>query len=421
MKSEGVTRLFYYLFFPIIQESIDKGSLICRLTSSMETVILGAMPSSKRQVTRREFLRLAGLGLGALALRPLASRLTPDLIRQASFLPDFPKADLLGRNCTTDTSLEWGGIIPIMTTPDVGGSKVRDAQPDEVFPWLKEVTAASIDVNLPNQRWVETPEGYIHSLFLQPCRNLPNTPLATMPVGQTGFWGEVTVPYVDLIMENPAPVSGWMRDHIAYYRQARLYFSQVMWIDGIRNSETGKIQYHVNERYGNPGDLFWAEGAAFRPLTEEDVSPIHPEVDPATKKIVVNTNYQTLTCEESNKEVYFCRVSTGVQEGSTPPGDHAIWRKLISVRMAANALGSSYDLPGISWTTLFVGDGVAIHGATSHNDFGTERSHGCVNCKPEDAKWIFRWSQPEVGLETGEITWHDWTTGSTHVVVEDTL
>jgi lipoprotein-anchoring transpeptidase ErfK/SrfK len=391
------------------------------LTSFGETVILGGMVSPNRRVTRREFLKLAGLGLGALAFSPVTSRLDPNSSKQAIFLPEFPKADLLGRNCTTDTSLEWGGIVPIMTTPDVGGTKVRDTKPDEVFPWLKEVTAVNIDVNLPNQRWVETPEGYIHSLYLQPCRNLPNTPISAMPAGQTGFWGEVTVPYVDLTVDKQAQGIGWLQDHLTFNRTPRLYYSQVMWIDGTRNSDSGTIQYHVDERYGNPGDQFWADGVAFRILTVEDVAPINPDVDPGTKKIIVNTSYETLTCKESDKEVYFCRVSTGVQPGSTPIGDHPIWRKLISVRMAASALGSSYDLPGISWTTLFVGTGVAIHGATSHNNFGAVQSHGCVNCKPEDAKWIFRWSQPEVGLETGEITWSDWTAGSTHVVVENTL
>ncbi len=379
------------------------------------------MASSRRYVSRREFLKLAGLGLGALALRPLTSGLALIPANRTIYLPDFPKADLLGRNCTTDTSLEWGGIIPIKATPDVGGTKVRDAQPDEVFAWLKEVSAANIDVNLPNQRWVETPEGYIHSLYLQPCRNLPNTPISTMPVGQSGFWGEVTVPYVDLITDKQAQGIGWLQDHINFNRTPRLYYSQVMWIDNIRNSDGGTIQYHVNERYGNPGDQFWADGSAFRILTVEDVAPIDPEVDPATKSIVVNTSYQTLTCKEGDKEVYFCRVSTGISEGSTPLGEHPIWRKLISVRMAASALGSSYDLPGISWTTLFDGSGVAIHGATSHNNFGSVQSHGCVNCRPEDAKWIFRWSLPEVGLETGEKTWNDWTTGSTHVFVENTL
>jgi lipoprotein-anchoring transpeptidase ErfK/SrfK len=155
-------------------------------------------------------------------------------------------------------------------------------------------------------------------------------------------------------------------------------------------------------------------------LTEEDISPINPDVDPITKKIVINLNYQTLSCREEDREVYFCRVSTGAEEGSTPMGEHPIWRKMVSTRMAANTV-SSYELPAIPWTTLFVGSGVAIHGATSHNDFGMPRSHGCVNCRPEDAKWVFRWTAPQVELETGDITWNDWRTGSTHIYVEDII
>ena len=378
------------------------------------------MTPSNRPVSRRDFLKLAGLGLGALALRPLTARLNIPESARGFALPVFPISDLLGRNCTADTNLS-GGKIELKARPDVNSDNVRDVYGDEVFPWLKEVSAETIDYNNPNQRWVETPEGYIWSPCLQPCRNLPNTPLTALPGGKAGFWAEVTVPYVDLILDNPAPVSGWMRDHVAYNLQPRLYYSQVMWMDQVRTSDDGMIQYHVNERYGNPGDLFWADGAAFRPLTEDDISPIHPEVDPATKKIVVNVNYQTLSCREGEREVYFCRVSTGISPGSTPPGEHAIWRKLISVRMSANNTGASYDLPGISWTSLFSGDGVAIHAATSHNDFGAVRSHGCVNCKPEDAKWVFRWCQPAVLLESGDLKWDDWKTGSTHVFVEDTL
>lgn len=389
------------------------------MTSFPFTVILGGMTSSNQKVSRRDFLKLAGIGMGALSVQNITRKAESRLFKNPINYLEFPQADRLGRNCTADTNLS-GGKIEIKTHPDVNSGKVRDVFRDEVFPWLKEVSTDNIDYNLPNQRWVETPEGYIHSLNLQPCRNLPNEPLISLPEGK-GFWAEVTVPYVDLIMDNAAPVSGWMHDHVSYQLQPRLYFSQVMWIDQIRTGNSGRIIYHVNERYGNPGDLFWAEGSAFRPLTRDEVSPINPEVDPATKKVVINLTYQTLTCKEGDREVYFCRVSTGMQEGSTPVGEFAIWRKLLSVRMAANTVASSYDLPGISWTTLFVGDGVAIHGATSHNDFGTVRSHGCVNCKPEDAKWVFRWTQPEVGLETGEKTWSDWKSGSTHIIVENSF
>ena len=383
--------------------------------------MLGAMTFQKHNFSRREFLKLAGISMGALALSPLNNRGTIPVTAPALTLADFPKADLLGRNCTTDTSLEWGGTIPIMMQPDVSSKKVRDAHADEVFAWKREVSADNINLNNPNQRWVETPEGYIWSPYLQPCKNLPNTPLTVLPSGANGFWAEVSVPYVDLILDNPAPVSGWMRDHVAYNRPARLYYSQVMWMDQVRTSDSGTIQYHVNERYGNPGDLFWADGAAFRPLTQEDVSPINPDVDPATKKVVVNLNYQSLSCMEGDKEVYFCRVSTGMQGDSTPLGEHSVFWKLISVRMTATATGASYDLPGMSWTTFFAQNGVAIHAATSHNDFGAVRSHGCVNCRPEDAKWVFRWSQPSVPLEPGQVTWQNWQTGSTHVFVVDSF
>ncbi len=377
------------------------------------------MSSSKPSLSRRDFLKIAGLGMGALALRPRGPLYNPGAAVQP--VDDFPQGDLLGRNCTADTSLQWGGTVPILSRPDVTSEKVRDAHRDEVFTWLRECAGETIDYNISNQRWVETPEGYIRSNQLQPCRNQPNTPLTSMPAGQSGFWAEVTVPYVDLALDNPAPVSGWMRDMVAYDLTPRLYYAQVMWIDDVRTRDN-LVEYHVNERYGNPGDLFWADGTAFRPLTEEDVSPIHPDVDPTTKKIVVNLNYQSLSCLEEDREVYFCRVSTGIQEGSTALGEHPIARKLISVRMAANTAGSSYDLPGISWTSIFdYSKGLAIHAATSHNDFGTVRSHGCVNCRPEDAKWVFRWGIPAVSLEPGDVLWQDWTKGSTHVFVVNTL
>jgi hypothetical protein len=360
---------------------------------------------------------LAGIGLGSLAFRPLRDPLFPDRL-QVSRLAKFPQADALGRNCTADTSLQYGGTIAVHVRPDLNSGIVRNAYRDEVFPWIRELTAERLDYNNPNQRWVETPEGFIRSAQLQPCRNSPNVPLTSMPEGVNGFWAEVTVPYVDLLMENAQPVSGWMRDHAAFGLQPRLYYHQVMWVDQVRSLDSATVQYRLNERYGNPGDLFWADAAAFRPLTPDDIAPIHPEVDPATKKIVVDKTYQQLSCFEDEREVYYCRVSTGIQEGATPLGDHKIWRKLISVRMGANTVAASYDLPGIGWTTLFVGDGVAIHAATSHNDFGAVRSHGCVNCRPEDAKWIFRWTLPSVGLETGEVStdWLDPT--STHIFVE---
>jgi lipoprotein-anchoring transpeptidase ErfK/SrfK len=169
--------------------------------------------------------------------------------------------------------------------------------------------------------------------------------------------------------------------------------------------------YRVNERYGTLGDIFWARAEAFRPLTAEEIAPIHPEV--TEKRVEVNLAYQTLSAFEGSNEVYFCRISSGgkwdsqgnvVDKWSTPVGPHPIWRKLISIHMIGGTTGAGYDLPGIGWTTLFSGEGVAIHSTFWHNDYGVPRSHGCVNAAPDDAKWIFRWTTPIISLDPGDMT-----------------
>jgi lipoprotein-anchoring transpeptidase ErfK/SrfK len=53
---------------------------------------------------------------------------------------------------------------------------------------------------------------------------------------------------------------------------------------------------------------------------------------------------------------------------------------------------------------LFIGEGVAIHSTFWHNDYGTPRSHGCVNASSEDAKWVFRWTAPHVDYTAGDLT-----------------
>ena len=86
--------------------------------------------------------------------------------------------------------------------------------------------------------------------------------------------------------------------------------------------------------------------------------------------------------------------------------------------------GSGYDTSAVSWSTFISGEGVAIHAAFWHNYFGTPRSHGCINARPEDAKWIFRWSNPFLSLDQSEWRTTDWTqiggSFSTSVTVNET-
>ena len=374
-----------------------------------------------KNLSRRDFLKITGLGLGALAFNPFKPTKSPFL------LPQFPAGDHLGRVF---------GKTDIHSEPSFNAPSVKVVYDDEIVVWQKEViTRGALDQNIINQRWVSTPDGYIYAPALQPVQNIPNPPLNALPAGQNGFWAEVTVPYVDLRLEGAA-ASPHMKFLLENGLPLRLYYSQAVWVDQIAQAD-GIIYYRFNENGGRPagitggsyGDLLWGEAAAFRPLTTDDLAPIHPDVDPATKKVVVDRteNYQTLSCLEGTEEVYFCRVSTGqyrdsfgnpVTEYLTPLGEHVTWRKSISIHMSGGTTGTGYDTPAVSWSTLFSGEGYAIHGAFWHNNFGVPRSHGCVNCQPEDAKWIFRWATPLNSLTEGDVVAQGLTNG-THVIVQE--
>ncbi len=356
---------------------------------------ISSLVKRKTPLSRREFLQAAALTLGGLGLRPW---------RRLFTLPDFPQADRLGRVFTR---------IDVKARPDYNSETVGALYDDAVVPWLHEI-AGSHPYRF-KQRWVEIPEGYVWASDLQPVRNLPNQPTTILPVtslGQ-GMWVEVTVPYVDIVLDKTA-IAPWLKYRIENDLPPRLYYSQILWVDQIKMDENNQVWYRLNERYGY-GDIFWAVAEAFRPLTEDEIAPINP--DAADKRVVVNVyeKFQTLSCYEGATEVYFCPVSAGkkfdpdgnpLETSSTPLGkNHHIWRKQISTHMSGGTTGGGYDLPGIGWTTLFVGTGVAIHSTFWHNNFGGElMSHGCVNCRPDDAKWVFRWTSPAVPYDPGDVT-----------------
>ena len=345
-----------------------------------------------KSLSRRDFLKLSILGLGGLAFRPLA-RLFP--------LAEFPQAEHLGRVSTSQTALK--------TLPDENSATLRWVYEDTVVPVFKEVVGPK--PGRVNQRWVDTGEGYLWSPHLQPVRNTPNQPVAVFPISSAGgMWLEVTIPYIDLILENPPARSPRFKNKTGLGQPLRYYYSQVVWADQIK-VESGQTWYRVQDRYGSYGDIFWAPAEAFRPLTLDEVAPIRPELE--DKKILINIAYQTLSCFEGEREVYFARVSTGalfdawgnrVDAWSTPIGEFPIWRKLYALDLSGGGALDGWDLPAVGWVSLFVGSGVAIHSTYWHNNYGEPSSRGCVNCSPEDAKWIFRWSQPAVPYDPGDLT-----------------
>lgn len=360
------------------------------------------MQTNSNPISRRRFLKLAFAGLGGLAMRSLPAW---------SALPAFPQAKRLGRVNV--------GMAELKLRPDADGPTVGKVYEDEVLPWITERVGRR--PYRQNQRWVETPGGYVWAPYLQPVKNMPNQPLSSLPETSlgAGMWAEVSVPYVDVLLANPPARSPWLQ----YTAFPRLYYSQVFWIDEIKTDEQGQVWYRINERYGY-GDLLWAAAEGFRLLAAEEVAPLSPEVE--EKRVVVNITRQTMSCYEGKTEVFYTQVSTGmlydlngnrVEEWETPLGARPIWRKLISVHMTGGTTGGGYDLPGVSWTSLFEGNGVAIHATYWHNNFGEPMSHGCVNARPEDARWVFRWTQPVVSYDPGDLT-VPWPGGTIVEVIE---
>ncbi len=362
-----------------------------------------------KSISRRDFLKLSGVGLGALAFRPPA-RLLLDRFAAPKRLPEFPAAEIIGRVTDTNVSLRSRP-----TNNPALNTAIRALEPDTLVVWEREVLG-SVTGGLSNQRYVQTPEGYIYGSVLQPTRNRPNTPITQIPAGQSGFWAEVTVPYVELAHEGNI-ASPWLLDHIQYEFPPRLYYGQVVWMDSIR-TDNGFVEYRWNEDakgrgygYGAYGEFYWGDAAAFKVLTDDDVAAISPEVDPKEKTMALDLARQMLSCYEGKREVYFCRVSTGriydpatglrTDAYATPAGTLLTHWKIISKNMTAGSEASGYSTPAVPWC-VYIQGGVAIHGAHWHNAFGEPRSHGCVNATPEDAKWIFRWSDPYVSLAAGE-------------------
>jgi lipoprotein-anchoring transpeptidase ErfK/SrfK len=319
-------------------------------------------------------------------------------------LPDFPEAGRLGRVTV--------GSVELKARPDPDSQTLGTLYEDAVLPWVREVSGARPAFIFNNQRWVETPQGYIYGPYLQPVYDRRNQPVRDLPASSrgAGMWAEVTVPYADAALVRAPSSNSWVEAKLDQGLPLRVYYSQNFWIDEIRRDEQGRTLYRVNPNYYGGVDMLWVEAEAFRPITSDELTPINPEA--TSKRIEVDVTHQTLSCFEGNAEVYFCRVSTGakfdmfgnvVDKWSTPVGVHHVTRKYISLQMSGGTTGAGYDLPGIGWTSIFATGGVAIHSTFWHNNFGDPVSHGCVNATPEDAKWIFRWTMPNVVYDPGMV------------------
>lgn len=103
--------------------------------------------------------------------------------------------------------------------------------------------------------------------------------------------------------------------------------------------------------------------------------------------IEVDLSDQRLVAWNGRKRVKTFIVSTGKKSTPTRTGTYAIQSKHRSTRMR----GRGYNVPNVPYAMYYSG-GYALHGAYWHKRFGTPVSHGCVNLRVSQARWLYNWA-----------------------------
>jgi hypothetical protein len=334
-------------------------------------------------VSRRDFLKVSALALGGLAIIPPPPLNSP--------IP-------LGLGRVTISSI---GLYP---EPSFRAKPLTRLKRDTIITLL--AAEFSDEGPVHNPLWYRCMDGYAHSGHLQPVQWNPQKPQNTIP--ETGALFEVSVP-LSRSYRKPDPCSDPLY---------RLYYQSTAWVQTIEKGTDGRWWYRLID------DLlkvaYYVRAEHLRRIEPQELSPISPEVPLHEKSIQVSLAQQELLAFENDRLMLRTRISSGVPNST--PGDNGIptatpkGRFYVTKKTPLRHMGdghltpnlNAYELPGVPWVSFFHNTGVAFHGTYWHCDFGTPKSHGCVNMRTEEAKWLFRWTMPTIEadqmLKTGHGT-----------------
>ena len=321
--------------------------------------------SQNSQLSRKEFVKLGSIGMIGLFLDPLIN--FEDLV-----------PNQLGRVAEMKTQ--------VFDRPSFEGNQQKVFWKDMIIP-IKSVTVGDAEPS-HNRIWYHIgKEEYVHSGSIQPVQTHLQEPDANIPI--TGALVEVTVPYTDVHW------GAGKNNQFAY----RFYYETTHWAKALVKDNQGEYWYQIQE---DKWDLiYYAPASHLRVIPESELTPLSEEISSSDKRIEVRLRDQLAIAYERDKPVFMARVASGAEFSNgrflTPVGRHKTFHKRPSRHMAAGDLASNgYDLPGVPWICYINEKGVAFHGTYWHNDYGRPRSHGCINLIPAAAKWIYRWTLPNV-------------------------
>jgi lipoprotein-anchoring transpeptidase ErfK/SrfK len=330
------------------------------------------------EISRRSFLKLCALSLGGLAFRPLSNQVS------GGFASSYSGDSLLRVAIHS---------VSVYSQPNDQSMILYQRNRDELVNSYYEVI--SPDGPGYNPRWYRVWGGYIHSAYVQQVKVRPNPILSTAP--EKPIIAEVTVPISQTMRQ--VQKGKWEPVY-------RLYYGSVQWIVGIDPGPDGTPWYRLRDELLEVE--YHVPGGDLRPIPNEEIAPLSPDIPPEKKRIEVSLATQTLTAFEYDQVVFKTKISSGIPNRElpgqiptkTPTGEFHIENKMPSKHMGDGQLTSdyeAYELLGVPWTSFFYPKtGVAFHGTYWHDNFGVPMSHGCVNMKIGEAKWIYRWSTPVV-------------------------
>lgn len=334
------------------------------------------------QVSRRDFLKLSALSLGGAA----ASR--------------FPEGE------ADHASLAESGIgrvayesISVFEAPRLGANTSGFRFRDELLNLHYPVTPLTGPAYNPH--WYRIEGGYVHSGLVQPVGIEFNDVLDRLD--ESGQLTRLTVPFSRPFTYSQS--EGWKPEDLYL-----LYYGSNHWVTDIVAGPDDEPWYQITEAW--EGVQYYVKAKHLQPYALTDLEPISPDVSATEKRIEVSLAHQSLNAYEGDQIVLSTQISSGVsgQAGSglpttTPTGNFNISSKLSAKYMGANRLTDTLGdkfLPGVPWTAFFAEGGYAIHGAYWHNNFGAPMSRGCINMRPAEAQWLYRWITPIASAEEWE-------------------
>jgi hypothetical protein len=188
---------------------------------------------------------------------------------------------------------------------------------------------------------------------------------------------------------------------------------------------TGKSESSGGERYLETSEGSWVRA-------KEAVVPVASDKPPwgtATPKgratwIEVSVNGGWLIAYENVTPVFTTLISPGrggaakpdedpIPEARTPLGVFPVSGKFATATMEApgNLIHTA-----VPWTQNFSGPH-ALHTAYWHDDWGSNKSGGCINVSPLDGKKLFAWTEPALPDGWHGVRWMPWRGPATIMVI----